>query len=125
MNSASLTDFADSGPTLNFGKHRGTPLSEIESSYLEWVKTTDRITPALIAAIDAELATRGPKQQDKHTRTAGDISETGHLYARMIIELGAAAVREACGMDHHIGEAETFLQRQADNALLNTGSLPF
>lgn len=124
MTTASLTTF-DTAPTLGFGKHRGVPLTEIETSYLEWVRVADRITPDLRTAIDTELATRAPKDKDRWTYTLGTISEQGHLYARMIIELGAAAVHECAGHDHHIGEAETLLQQFVDNALLHSCELPF
>ncbi len=129
MRAASFTDFAQ--PTaadicLTFGKHRGVPLSQVESSYLEWVKTADRVTPDLLAAITAELATRKPKAQDKWRAPAG-VSETTILMARLIVEAGAVEVGAAVDDAFHLDQARELLKHMLDLTALESdpGTLPF
>ncbi len=50
---------------LNFGKHKGKPLAEVERRYLEWLQgafdaksKSSPITEELIDAVDEELAVR-------------------------------------------------------------------
>jgi hypothetical protein len=129
VRAASFTDFAQPAAAdtcLTFGKHRGVPLSQVESSYLEWVKTADRITPDLLAAIDAELATRTKKPQDKWRAPAG-VSETTLLMARLIVETGAAEVGSAVGDAFHVDQARELLKHMLDLTALESdpGSLPF
>lgn len=126
MSTASFTDFTEPGLTLPFGKYRGVPLNEIETSYLEWVKTADRITPELLTAIEAELACRTPKTPDRWRAPQGT-SQTTLLYARMIVEAGAAELRAALGMDHQVGAAEELLKFAVAQAELDSdpGTLPF
>lgn len=126
MRSASFTAFtADTEqPTLTFGKHRGTPLSEIETSYLEWVKTADRITPELLAAITTELATRKPKAQDRWRAPQGE-SEHTLLIARLIVEAGAAEIATALGQ-YEVTQAKELLKHMIDMTALESdpGELP-
>ena len=127
MKSASFTAFATEPETLTltFGKHRGLPLSEVETSYLEWVKTADRITPGLLAAITAELATRKPKAQDRWRAPQG-VSEQTLLLARMIVEAGAMEIGAALS-DYHVQQAAELLKHMIDLTALESdpGTLPF
>src|SRR4029450_13296674 len=46
-------------PIMPWGKHRGRPLHDIESSYLAWVlEEAEHVRPTLREAIRAELASR-------------------------------------------------------------------
>jgi hypothetical protein len=112
VTTASLTDFSDptpDTPCLTFGKHRGEPLTAIDTSYLEWVRTADRITPDLLAAITAELATRQPKVavQDRWRAPQGvpaDVTEMAKL-------LVAAGAMELEGIpDYRVGAATALLE---------------
>jgi hypothetical protein len=128
MKAASLTAFAEPAPgeiTLSFGKHRGVPLADIESSYLEWVKTADRATPELTAAIDAVLATRKPKTQDKWRAPQGVPAAVTDM-ARLLIEAGARELGAALD-DWHVGAAEALLKSCVDAIELESdpGTLPF
>jgi hypothetical protein len=111
---ASFLDFANSAPdtpTLTFGKHRGAPLSEIETNYLEWVKTADRITPDMLAAIECELATRQTKVrvQDRWRVPTGVPKEVTDI-ARLLVECGTAELRAALGQDFRVDAAAELLK---------------
>lgn len=110
MNAASLTSFdsAPEAPCLTFGKHRGQPLTCIESSYLEWVKTADRVTPDLLAAIERELASRAPKSPDRWRAPTGTSKDTIE-FARLIIEAGRQELAAAI-TDYHIDAAAELLK---------------
>lgn len=128
MRAASFASFDDS-PTLDFGKYRGQPLTEVETSYLEWVKTADRCSPALRTAIDTELATRTPKKpeiQDRHRAPQGVPKDVIDI-ARMIVTLGMEQVAAALGQDYRVGVAEALLKFSLDMTELESdpGTLPF
>lgn len=108
---ASFTTFSDpepEAPCIAFGKHRGQPLTGIESSYLEWVKTADRVTPDLLAAIERELASRAPKSPDRWRAPTGTSKDTIE-FARLIIEAGHQELVAAL-TDYHIDAAAELLK---------------
>ena len=128
---ASFTSFADpepEAPCLTFGKHRGVPLTDIETSYLEWVRTADRITPALLTAINAELATRKPKErvQDRWRVPTGTPADVTDL-ARLLIEAGVEELRAALGQDYRVDAAAELLKTAVSAIELESdpGTLPF
>lgn len=125
MSTASFTEFGDAEVCLTFGKHRGQPLSEIETSYLEWAKNADRMSPDLRAAIERELASRAPKDPD-HWRVAKGLNDATLEYARLIIESGRQEL-EAAMDDYQIAAAAEFLKACLAQAALDAdpGTLPF
>lgn len=119
--SASLIDFAvtDRQPaevSLSFGKHRGVPLTQVETSYLEWVKTADRCTPDLLAAIDAELATRKPKApiQDRWRAPSGAQKDVIDM-ARLLVMAGELAMTDAGITDQALTGAANLLRTCLDD----------
>jgi hypothetical protein len=48
-----------STPCLWFGRHRGKPLSEVDTSYLKWALATVKLSSGTRRAVEAELASRG------------------------------------------------------------------
>lgn len=128
---ATFTAFADPEPedalTLSFGKHRGVPLTQVETSYLEWVRTADRITPALLTAIDAELATRKPKAPvlDRWRAITGTPKDITDM-ARLLVATGEGELSAALD-DHRVAGAVALLKWCIDMIELesDTGNLPF
>lgn len=126
---ASFTAFADPEPealTLSFGKHRGVPLTQVETSYLEWVRNADRITPALLTAIDAELATRKPKEPilDRWRAVAGTPKDITDM-ARLLVAAGESELNAALD-DHRVTGAAALLKWCIDMIELESdpGTLP-
>jgi hypothetical protein len=116
MPTASLSDF-DETPTemtMPFGKHRGVPLSQIEDSYLRWVKDADRCSPELFTAVNAELDRRTSKaparEPDRHKVPSTHSAHVMDL-ARLIVDTGANELQEAFGLDIQFTEALEFLRR--------------
>jgi hypothetical protein len=54
-----IEDAAPSTPRLWFGKHRGKPLSEIDTGYLQWALRTAKLASGIRQAVEAELRKRG------------------------------------------------------------------
>lgn len=109
---ASFTAFSDPEPegvTLTFGKHKGVPLNRVETSYLEWVKTADRITPDLKAAIDTELRNRAPAAPDRY-KCPSPVSENVVSLAELIVEAGRSELEAAFGVDQDFQAAVALLK---------------
>ena len=52
------------GLTFGFGKHKGQPLDQVESSYITWaLKTVERLTPAFRRELENELRRRKGQTQ--------------------------------------------------------------
>jgi hypothetical protein len=128
---ASLTSFADTPEQpdaicLTFGKYRGVPLSEIETGYLEWVQTADRITPELLTAIKAVLAERKPKTTiDRWRPPVGTPTDVSDM-ARLLIEAGEQELRAALGQDFRVAAAVELLKAALNAIELESdpGTLP-
>lgn len=127
MKSASFDSFSDPEPeavTLTFGKHRGKPLTDIESSYLEWVLTADRITPDLKAAITTALAARAPAIRDRWKAPSPTSQDVVDL-AGLIIETGHKELAEAFGLDNDYTQAITLLKTLLYTVNTDDGDLVF
>jgi hypothetical protein len=46
-------------PCLWFGRHKGKPLSEVDTGYLKWTLATVKLSSGTRAAVEAELSARG------------------------------------------------------------------
>lgn len=82
---------------MPFGKHRGVPLSDIETSYLQWAVTADKMTGELRDAIAAEIAgrkTAAPKTPDR-PRVPSAISEGVQSLAELIVRAGYASLEDS------------------------------
>lgn len=134
--SASLLDFGPGEPPagtyiISFGKHRGTPINEVERSYLEWMLEQDDMMEkraGLQEAILAELARRGKeivkREVERHTPPSRYDELTMEI-ARMIVEAGAEQLKEQFGQDLAFVAAYTFLKHEIAHQEVADGTLVF
>lgn len=77
--------------TMPFGKHKGVPLTEIDTTYLEWVASLEDVrTPWLPQAVAEELNNRLKESDDAPTMSQADRLRL----VRSILAKGVSAMPE-------------------------------
>lgn len=131
---ASLVDFGPGEPAYGtfifaFGKHKGTPITDVDRGYLEWLLEMPDILRKNIGledAILAEFARRNKevlnKPIERHTAPSRYDEMTMEL-ARMIVEAGAEQLKEQLSADLRFTAAYSFLKNQIALESVNDGTL--
>lgn len=137
MSRAATFDFGPGEPPpgtyiFSFGKHRGTPITDIDRGYLEWLIDSpvgqDIMSKrtGLEDAVHAELARRAKEVLNKPIERHTPPSEHDELtmdIALMIVEAGAEQLKEQFGSELRFVAAYTFLKHKIALEAVNDGTL--
>jgi hypothetical protein len=136
MNRPARFDFGPGEPPhgtyiFGFGKHKGTPITDVDRGYLEWLLDKPDILAKSFAvgledAINAEIARRGKeilkREVERHTAPSR-YDELTMEYARLIVEAGAEQLAEMMSADLKFTAAYSFLKNQIALEEVNDGTL--
>jgi uncharacterized protein (DUF3820 family) len=86
--------------TLPFGRHKGEPLSDVPTSYLQWAARECKLSSGLRAALALELARRGAPAPPQPPPTPPPPCKycrgTAHTYHWQQTRSGARTIRAEC-----------------------------
>jgi hypothetical protein len=82
--------------TLPFGKHKGAPLVDVPTAYLDWALREVKLTSGLRAAVTAELQRRGVRPPAAAVRPEPVCCRAGLSYTWGRDSLGRPIIRRWC-----------------------------
>ena len=99
---------------MPFGKHKGTPVADVPTDYLEWLASKDDFKDPLKSVVDAELQKRKTTDTTKEPTPIGtDVKSL----ARRVAEAGGDFLTKRCQTAEQVADiakATAYLLERVD-----------